>query len=159
MKKIIKIFLIVLSISFLLINLNYAYAGDFNPYTYDPGQYANIDNEVVINYSNKFTGFLTTVAVIVAVIALMILGLKFILASTTGKAEYKQHLVPVMIGLAIVAFIGALVSIFANLGDEINNQTPTVTVESQKSSNINFIDDNNQTMALKKYYFKGGVVV
>ena len=117
MKKIIKIFLIVLSISFLLINLNYTYAID--PMTYAPK--GNVDKTFVIDFGSKLSQVLTALGVIIAVIALMIIGLKFILGSVTEKAEYKKSLMPVVIGIFIIATITGIVTLFANIGDNLNN--------------------------------------
>lgn len=51
----------------------------------------------------------------------MIIGLKFIIASTTEKAEYKKHMMPIVIGIFIIASISSIVTIFANIGESFNN--------------------------------------
>ena len=120
MKKVIKLLLLlvlVLSISFIFTH-NYVYA-DINPNTYSPD--GNVERSIVINYGSKISQTLTLFGIIVAVIALMILGLKFILASTTEKAEYKKFLLPVVIGIFIIASITGIVTLLANIGDNINN--------------------------------------
>lgn len=140
MKKIIKIFLIVLSISFLLINLNYAYAID--PMTYAPN--GNVDKTFVIDFGSKLSQVLTALGVIIAVIALMIIGLKFILGSVTEKAEYKKSLMPVVIGIFIIATITGIVTLLANIGDQINNDAKieTETVKKEKVENMEKSLDN-----------------
>ena len=122
MKKIIKIFLIVLSmlsVSFISMK-NFVYAGTATaPMTYVPN--GSVDRTFVIDFGSKLSQVLTVLGVIIAVIALMIIGLKFILGSVTEKAEYKKSLMPVVIGIFIIATITGIVTLFANIGDNLNN--------------------------------------
>lgn len=124
MKKVIKLILLLLSfiIIFSLITTNYTYAdidtNSFNPWDTQP---EGIDSETVTKYTNKVLGPLATVGVIVSVIAIMILGLKFIIGSATEKAEYKKHLVPVVLGICIIVFIFSILGILNSLGESINN--------------------------------------
>ena len=48
----------------------------------------------VTDIGNKIIGVITTVGVVVAVIILLILGIKYMLGSASEKAEYKKTMIP-----------------------------------------------------------------
>lgn len=124
MKKVIKFILLILSftILFSFITSNYSYAeidtNSFNPWNTQP---EGIDGTTVTKYTNKVIGPLSTFGIIVSVIGLMILGLKYITAGVTEKADYKKSLMPVVIGICMIVFIFSILGILNTLGDSINN--------------------------------------
>lgn len=123
MKKIAKIILIILSLTliftFITSNLSQAV---IDTHSFDPWQVQpeGIDGETVTHYTNKFASILTVAGIVVAVICLMVLGLKFIIGSATEKAEYKKTLVPVVIGIAMIALITSIVSGLYSVGNSLN---------------------------------------
>lgn len=131
MKKIMKLVILIISILciFSLITPKYAFADidtdSFNPYEIDKN---GVDQQTVTKYTNNIYSILYIVAIVVAVIALMILGLKYIVGSATQKADYKKTLVPVIIGICIIVFITTILGIFASFGKSINNSANTVII-------------------------------
>lgn len=123
MKKISKLILIILSLVliFTFIISNYAYANidvnNFDPYTIQPN---GIDGNTVTKYTNRLASVLTVAGIVIAVVCLMILGFKFIIGSATEKAEYKKTLVPVVIGIAMIALITSIVSGLYSAGNALN---------------------------------------
>lgn len=120
MKKIIiKILFIIilLAIPFVFIKTN-VYAV-IDPTTYTPE--GNIDHELVEKYGGKLYSTLRLIGIYLAVLALMILGLKYILSSVTEKADYKKNLVPIAIGIFMMAAILEIVSIFGSIGEQLNS--------------------------------------
>ena len=114
MKKIVKKLLfvvILLAVPFIIVSTN-VYA-DINPNTYSPS--GSIDKTTVVTYGSKLYKTL-------GVIAIMILGLKLIIASATERAEYKKYMVPIVIGIFIIASISSIVTILSGIGDSINNE-------------------------------------
>ena len=57
----------------------------------------------------------------------MIIGLKFILGSAQEKAEYKQHLIPVVVGICFIAFLFTIIGVLSSFGDNIGSE-PEVTI-------------------------------
>ena len=139
MKKAIKFIVLIITVLciFSLITPKYTFAdidtNSFNPYKIDKNE---VDEKTVTKYTNKILGVLSTVGVIVSVIALMIVGLKFIIGSATEKAEYKKTLVPIIIGILIIAFISTILGIFASLGDSINEANNSNIIVASKEKNI-----------------------
>lgn len=121
MKKIVKKLLfvvILLAVPFIIVSTN-VYA-DINPNTYSPS--GSIDKTTVVTYGSKLYKTLGLIGIIVSVIAIMILGLKLIIASATERAEYKKYMVPIVIGIFIIASISSIVTILSGIGDSINNE-------------------------------------
>lgn len=131
MKKAIKFMVLIISILciFSLITPKYAFAeidtSSFNPYEIDKN---GVDQNTVTKYTNNVYSILYIVAIVVSVIALMILGLKYIIGSATEKAEYKKTLVPVIVGICVIVFITTILGIFASFGKSINNSASTVII-------------------------------
>ena len=123
MKKIFKTTLIILSLAlvFTFITLNYSNAyvdvNNFDPYAIQPN---GIDSGTVTTYTNRLASILTIDGIVIAVICLMIVGLKFIIGSATEKAEYKKNLVPIVIGIAMIALITSIVAGLYSVGNTLN---------------------------------------
>lgn len=60
-------------------------------------------------------GWIWGISIIVAVIVLMIIGLKFILGSTSEKAEYKKSLIPIVVGVLVLVFATTIVQVLFNI--------------------------------------------
>lgn len=56
------------------------------------------------------------ISIIVAVIVVMVIGLKFIIGSTQEKAEYKKSLIPLVVGVVLVVFATTLVKFLFSIG-------------------------------------------
>lgn len=159
MKKIVKILLIILSL-LIVLNLNNTYANEdifesHNPKTiktdeidvssFNPANYGSLDSQSIIKYTNHISSTLTVLAVVMGVIAVMIIGLKFIMGSPNKKADYKKHLMPIVVGIGIVATITTIVSILIGIGNEMNKnanlkqQTTLGIVTYENSKQINHL--------------------
>ena len=68
--------------------------------------------------------FLQTAGVVVAVIILVVVGVKYIMGSAEEKAEYKKVMIPYLVGAVLIAaapFIaGAVFSFASNVGNATN---------------------------------------
>ena len=78
-----------------------------NPNSFDP-RTNGITSPQVVNKANSIVGTITTVGIVISVIALIIIGLKYMMGSVEEKATYKQTLLPYLIG-AILLFTGSLI--------------------------------------------------
>ena len=84
--------------------------------TYDPGE-SNIDNETAKKYAGPIYQFLYVISIIATVISLSIIGLKFIIGSASEKAEYKQHLIPIAVGVFFISFLLTIIGTFAKIAE------------------------------------------
>lgn len=68
----------------------------------------------VNNFGSNILGIVSTGASIIAVIILIVLGIKYMMGSAEEKAEYKKTLLPYIIGAIFVFGAGAICSIIFN---------------------------------------------
>ncbi len=111
MKKTLKI----LSVVLLLVAMLFAFA--------QPVSFAKTSVDTVINYTEKgnemngeigniagtIINWIWGISIIVAIIVVMVIGIKFIIGGTQEKAEYKKALMPVAVGIILVIFATTLV--------------------------------------------------
>lgn len=53
-------------------------------------------------FGNKIIGMLQAIGTIVAVVVLVVLGIKYMMGSTEEKAEYKKTMLPYVIGAVLI---------------------------------------------------------
>jgi len=112
---------ISLSFCFCLPN-RYSYADELTPENYgEPGDTteADIDSSFVTDYAGRFSGFLYGLAILIAVVCVTYLGLKYIVGGAFEKADYKKDVIPMVIGIGIVVFLGTILKIIANAAASI----------------------------------------
>jgi len=104
--------IILMTIITLLIVIipNYSYAtedrlglDDLNKYQGD-----NPGSEKLKSKANTMFSYLRTIGIVLSVVALIAIGIKYMLGSVEEKATYKQTLLPYLIG-AILLFTGSLI--------------------------------------------------
>ncbi len=86
-----------------------------HPSKFKPNQLNSADTEPIVSKANKVIGAITTVGVVVSVVATLILGLKFMMGSVAEKAEYKKSMVPYIIGIAFLFTTSIIVKLIASL--------------------------------------------
>lgn len=108
-RNIIGIILIILLLIVLTIIPNYCYAedtlglGDLNKYEgTSPG------SDKLVSKANIIVSSIRVIGVILSVVILIIIGIKYMLGSVEEKAEYKNTLLPYLIG-AFLVFTGSLI--------------------------------------------------
>lgn len=69
----------------------------------------------VTNFGNNILGIVSTGASVLAVIILIVLGVKYMMGSAEEKAEYKKTLLPYAIGAIFVFGAGLICSILFNI--------------------------------------------
>lgn len=109
MKKVLIAIITTLLIIFILTTcLNKTYAIGLGTVQSNPDSYAQItgDNAGAVAIGNVIVWLVRTVGEAIAVVMLLILGIKYILGSVEEKAEYKQSMWPYVLG-AILIFAGA----------------------------------------------------
>ena len=118
MKKTLKI----LSVVLLSVAMLFAFA--------QPVSFARDDVNTVIGYTNDgnamsnevgsiagtIINWIWGISIIVAIIVVMVIGIKFIIGGTQEKAEYKKSLMPVAVGVILVVFATTLVKFLFSMG-------------------------------------------
>ncbi len=73
----------------------------------------------VANLGQKLTSIISTIAIVIAVIVLLILGIKYMIGSASEKAEYKKTMIPYLVGAILVFGAGAIAKVIVNMASTI----------------------------------------
>lgn len=73
----------------------------------------------VTKIGNQLIGIITTVGVVVAVIILLVLGIKYMIGSASEKAEYKKTMIPYLVGAILIFGASAITKVVVSLAQGI----------------------------------------
>lgn len=82
------------------------------------GTTSNAQNDVT-KIGKQLIGIITTVAVVVAVIMLLVLGIKYMMGSASEKAEYKKTMIPYLVGAILIFGASAITKVVVGLAQGI----------------------------------------
>ena len=77
----------------------------------------------VTNIGNQIIGIITTVGVVVAVVVLLVLGIKYMMGSASEKAEYKKTMIPYLVGALLIFGASAITKVVVSLGAGISSSS------------------------------------
>lgn len=75
--------------------------------------------EDVMNIGNQIIGIITAVGVVVAVVILLVLGVKYMMGSASEKAEYKKTMIPYLVGAILIFGASAITKVVVGLASGI----------------------------------------
>lgn len=67
------------------------------------------------NFGGKIIGILQTAGTVIAVVILIILGLKYMMGSAEEKAEYKKTMIPYVIGAVCIFLAPTIATVVYNV--------------------------------------------
>lgn len=73
------------------------------------------------NVGQKIMGILQTLGIVVAVIVLMILGIKYMMGSAEEKAEYKKTMIPYVVGAVLIFGATTIANMVFQFANGLNN--------------------------------------
>ena len=73
----------------------------------------------VLNVGKRIMGVIQTVGVVIAVVVLMVLGIKYMMGSAEEKAEYKKTFIPYIIGAILVFAASTIANVVYNFATTI----------------------------------------
>lgn len=132
MNKIIVLFIFSILIFILLSNFIpskvYAYEiakikvakGVVNPNDFEPPALNENDTEIVTSKASIIISIIKTIGTIVSVIALMIIGICYMVGSVEEKADYKKTMIPYLIGVFIFFALVQLLGIIIEFAEKLN---------------------------------------
>lgn len=94
-------------------------SGNVDPDAYEPKELTVSDAGEFIDIANAVIGAIRIFGTVVAVVALMALGVKYMLGSTQEKATYKETMIPYLIGAIMVFAIPNIIGIILDLVSQI----------------------------------------
>lgn len=127
-KKIIYIITILLIINSFICILkpveSYSALSDVTEYptAFDPRQSSEagqMANDKTIDKIKVILAYLRNIGVAVSVISLMLVGIKYMLGSVEEKAQYKETLMPIVIGCFLIATVTTVPYIIYQFTDKL----------------------------------------
>ncbi|MBS5854980.1 MAG: TrbC/VirB2 family protein [Clostridium sp.] len=109
-KRIVKILTIILMVVALVNITNFVYADDINTEDF-AGIYTKDGVSDLDNKTGKILSIVQIAGTAISLVALLILGMKYMLSSPDDKATIKEKLVPYVIGVIIFFAASNLVTI------------------------------------------------
>ena len=105
MKQTVKIISIILLVTMLLATIaSTVYADPGTTLDKINGQ-GGVDDTQLVTIGNKIVNIIQVVGIVVAVVILLVIGIKYMIGSASEKAEYKKTMIPYIVG-AILIFAG-----------------------------------------------------
>lgn len=111
-KVILVLFLIITT---LILFTSNTFAGSVNTDYYKPSQLTDSDTSRIANMTGTILATIRNVGIISSVVALSIIGLKYILGSLDEKANYKENMMPYVIGCFLLAMATTIPSIIYDI--------------------------------------------
>jgi len=123
MKKQVKIISILLVVFMIVATIsNVVLAVDI------PGQLETISKgnasanaDEVVNLGATIVTIMQTVGIVVAVVILLILGIKYMIGSAEEKAEYKKTMIPYLVGAILIFASTTIVNVVYNMANAFNS--------------------------------------
>ena len=115
--KLIVALLIILSI--LMISVS-----SFASSTVTPGSFSAINpsnTSTIVTMGGQIIGVVRTVGVLVAVVILLILGIKYMMGSAEEKADYKKSMIPYLVGAVLIFAASTIAGIVYDMTTALNN--------------------------------------
>ena len=112
-RKIISIALIILIIFTLTNNV---FATSFNPDEWDPEPEIGTGGSF-LERAGSALGWIQFIGIIVSVLALAVIGIKYMLGSIDEKAEYKKTMIPYVIGCFMLMGVSILIGLIEGIAN------------------------------------------
>jgi type IV secretory pathway VirB2 component (pilin) len=112
--KIKKIIFILIVNIFMISNMFTVVFAYINPGDYKPSQVTTSEYQTAFSKAGVVLGAIRNVSVIVSVIALMVIGVKYMVGSVEEKAEYKKTMIPYIVGCVLVVSATTIVTFIYN---------------------------------------------
>lgn len=114
--KIVAVLCIVLAI--VMISAS-SFATTVTPSSFTATDPTNVSS--ITNLGGKIIGVVRTVGVLVAVVILLILGIKYMMGSAEEKADYKKSMIPYIVGAILVFAASAIAGIVYDMAMALNS--------------------------------------
>ena len=104
---------------------SFAFAGAINNYHdpikdpsyYDPSKNTTSATDIkpITDKAGIILGTINVIGIVVAVIVIIIIGIKYMIGSVSEKAEYKKTMIPYLVGALMLASITTIIRLFAGM--------------------------------------------
>lgn len=120
MKKLSKILAIILLVAIAMTigmgTIANASSTDQVDKLFGPG---TADTTGISSVGTNIVSIITTIGIIVAVIVLLILGIKYMMGSASEKAEYKKTMIPYLVGAVLIFGASAIAKAVITMSESL----------------------------------------
>ena len=74
----------------------------------------------ILKLGGQIVGVVRTVGVLVAVVILLILGIKYMMGSAEEKADYKKSMIPYLVGAVLIFAASTITGIVYDMANALN---------------------------------------
>ena len=121
MKKQVKILSIILIVMMALTTISSTVlAADLSAKIKDMANGTGNQPQEVLNLGKTIVTIMQTVGIVVAVVVLLILGVKYMIGSAEEKAEYKKTMIPYLVGAILIFASTTIVNVVYNIANSFN---------------------------------------
>ena len=122
MKKQVKIVSIILVIMIALMAVSNVVlaAPDLSADIKDMANGSGNQPKEVLNLGKTIVSIIQTVCIVVAVVVLLVLGIKYMMGSAEEKAEYKKTMIPYLVGAILIFASTTIVNVVYNIANSFN---------------------------------------
>ena len=113
MKRFIKIGVILIILFSIIAQLDICNAALIDTSVYQPNELG--EERELIDKANVIASVIRNVGIVIAVIALMVIGIRAMIGSSEEKAEYKKSIPGYLIGVVLVIAMTLIPSIIASI--------------------------------------------
>lgn len=124
MKKHKILILVIIILQFIFLSINTYVNADIedpvkNPDYYKPGVEHRESYNGMLTAAGTVLEAIRNIGIIVSVLAVMVVGVKYIIGSVEEKAEYKSTLIPIVIGIIMISSIITIIDIIYTITNNI----------------------------------------
>lgn len=120
MKKTSKI-LVTLCIILAIVMISIvSFAENVKPEMFSGGRIDGTSTEGIIGLGKQIVAVVRTVGVLVAVVILLILGIKYMVGSAEEKADYKKSMIPYLVGAVLIFAASTVTGIVYDMAMALN---------------------------------------
>lgn len=123
MKKQVKIITTILMILAILCSLANIVFGSAIITSLSGDKTATITSTSMTNLGSKIIGTIQVLGIIIAVVILLVLGIKYMVGSAEEKAEYKKTMMPYVVGALLIFAASTIVNILYNVIDNFSSNS------------------------------------
>ena len=80
----------------------------------------NADTSKVVSLGATIVTIMQKVGIVVAVVVLLVLGIKYMMGSAEEKAEYKKTMIPYIVGAILIFAATTIVNVVYNIANGFN---------------------------------------
>lgn len=118
--KIVMTLFIILAIITISVS---TFATSLRPDSFIPVDPSNVDT--IKTLGGQIIGVVRTVGVLVAVVILLILGIKYMVGSAEEKADYKKSMIPYIVGAVLIFAASAIAGIVYDMASALETTPST----------------------------------